>query len=126
LSLEQEYRSACAARNAASVAFDVASSRADFAYANRQRALGSYVSLVEQLAVEEGSLPSASQAAGPSQPRVPTKRKRGEASRPIPELVSGSLSQPRAVPSKKGKEKARLPFDDGLESDEGGSDAMEP
>jgi hypothetical protein len=81
---------------------------------------------VEQLAVEEGSLPSASQAAGPSQPRVPTKRKRGEASRPIPELVSGSLSQPRAVPSKKGKEKARLPFDDGLESDEGGSDAMEP
>jgi len=71
--LESIYRTASAARNAAAVAFDLASTRADVAYSNRQDTFSKYLTLVQDLAVERGELPP---VPGPSRPRAPSKRKR--------------------------------------------------
>ena len=100
LSLELEYRAACVARDAASVAFDEAAARANFAYKNRKIAQAEYVAGVEAL-VDRASPPSTI-AAGPSRSRGPTTRQQEAPGPAVPVL------KPRAFPSSsvRGKGKA--------------------
>ena len=112
LSLKLEYWATCVAWDAASVAFDKAAARANFAYKNRKIAQAEYVAGVEAL-VDRASPPSTI-VAGPLRSRGPATHQQEAPSPavPIPKL--------RALPSSsiRGKGKARPSPDSWTDADE--------
>jgi hypothetical protein len=125
-SMEQGYRSASAARNAAVVTLDEASAHADAAYGRRQDALQNYLALVEKLVAGKAS---SSSVADPARSRAPTKRKRGEQAKSVPRTRPRPrlrVDVPAVASSRKGKEKAVIPAILITDDDEEGGSSSDP